>query len=542
MSIGALSTAFAGASFYFGTSRANQSEELSSFEAAARSRLNEDNSDTGEAVRKSSSVPYTRCITANIKTQQMLATTSENGEMLYSYSSSEQHFQILINSDGNNKSYIIKGIDENGEEFEREFDPYAVDPENIEFPEFSALCLYVQQTDETADLLASDYFGNGDIFERKNYLSLLDNIGEKTADLNESMMACAFTLMETLHGFLAQRVGAAGDDFERRIDKLFEERDAVLDERNEPVRESVISRHTEYTDPDTKTKVPVEIEYKTIYSEDGISCKETTNAGGKVSERELWSMAYSSPADSEKVQDFLKDFSDEDKLSFASQEHFWNDFLMNDFDIGSFRKYYDSTDNGRIDIDKAIAEGRSLREVVTEPYAEYFNNNSFVGRVWKEEPAPADSVVYGRSRVEKLVKEYGEDSPYSKGLRGLEQSFDQTFPNAPDDIKDAWIEMSIESGMNQITGITLDGKHAHISQIMVQKAIRDYNISHGNFQFVEPGWGESAGSIINILNRGIHDIDNPLQGQPEKNDEVKKLIANERSFYVKMLDYLSAWI
>lgn len=68
--------------------------------------------------------------------------------------------------------------------------------------------------------------------------------------------------------------------------------------------------------------------------------------------------------------------------------------------------------------------------------------------------------LYGRSRVDALVKRHGEDSPYAKALRGLEKSFDATFPNAPDESKDAWIDMSIDSGTNEITGISLDGSIA----------------------------------------------------------------------------------
>lgn len=147
-----------------------------------------------------------------------------------------------------------------------------------------------------------------------------------------------------------------------------------------------------------------------------------------------------------------------------------------------------------------------------------------------------DAKLYGRSRVEQLVSEYGEDNSYSKALRNIEKSFDATFPGASNEVKDAWIDMCIDSGVDQITGITLDGKHAHISQIMVQKAVNDYNIEHGNYQYADSGWGKSFESIIGILRKGIHDIDNPLPGQPEQSNLVKKLVEKERAFYVEFLN------
>lgn len=153
----------------------------------------------------------------------------------------------------------------------------------------------------------------------------------------------------------------------------------------ESVRESVVTRHTEYMDPETNEKVPVDIRYTTSYSEEGIVCRERSDVGGNSSERELWSLSFESPGDNKKVQDFLKSFSNDERLTFATQESFWNDFLQDDFDIEGFRAFYDSTDNGIIDIEKAMSEGRTMRETLTAQNAEYLNNNHFVGKVYSEE-------------------------------------------------------------------------------------------------------------------------------------------------------------
>ena len=138
----------------------------------------------------------------------MTATIAANGEMIYSYSASEQSFQICIESDGENKTYKITGIDKDGNPFEREFDPYEVDPENADLPEFSALCMYIQQTDETADLLADDYFKTDDILEKRNYFGLLGNFANTSIfDRVQSMLDCANRLLDEIGRIMDVRAG-----------------------------------------------------------------------------------------------------------------------------------------------------------------------------------------------------------------------------------------------------------------------------------------------------------------------------------------------
>ena len=173
--------------------------------------LSRDNSETtGLASRETAlpSTPYTRIITANIRTEEMTATIASNGEMIYSYSASEQSFQICIESDGENKTYKITGIDKDGNPFEKEFDPYEVDPENADLPEFSALCMYIQQTDETADLLADDYFKTEDILEKRNYFGLLGNFANTSIfDRVQSMLDCANRLLDEIGRIMDVRAG-----------------------------------------------------------------------------------------------------------------------------------------------------------------------------------------------------------------------------------------------------------------------------------------------------------------------------------------------
>ena len=332
--------------------------------------------------------PYTRCITANIKTKEMIA-HDNNGQMVYSYQEEEKSFSIFINSDGKDKTYTIKGVDENGQEIEEEFNPYDLDPEMMDFPEFSALCMYIRQTDETADLMTkmaftdTSYFDG--IFEKGDRVPMLKDYAQEYQDVAPSLAKLASQLFNAINDFFDKAALNRGLS-EDGINMLFEDKEAdSIGKSDEPIRESVITRHTEYKDPETDKKVPVDIRYTTSYSDSGISCTERSDVGGKVSERSLWTLEYDNPESYSKVQDFLKSFSEDQKLTFATQEKFWNDFMQEDFDIQGFRAFYETTDNGRIDVEKALAEGKSMRETLTEPNAEYFNNQSFIGHVWTEQ-------------------------------------------------------------------------------------------------------------------------------------------------------------
>ena len=173
--------------------------------------LARDNRDTMELSPREKalpSTPYTRIISANIKTEEMTATIASNGEMIYSFSASEQSFQICIESDGENKTYKITGIDKDGNPFEKDFAPYEVDPENADLTEFSALCMYIQQTDETADLLADDYFKTDDILEKRNYFGLLSEFANTSIfDRMQSMLDCANRLLDEMGRIMDVRAG-----------------------------------------------------------------------------------------------------------------------------------------------------------------------------------------------------------------------------------------------------------------------------------------------------------------------------------------------
>lgn len=324
---------------------------------------------------------YTRCITASIRTQEMIAQESSDGQVIYSYYETEKSFQVIINSDEQeNKTYTIKGIDDNGQEFEREFDPYALDPEDMDYPEFSALCMYIQETNETADLIASSYFTDASyfdgIFDRGDRVGLLGKYAEEYEDIEGTLASHAARLLNAINVFF-EKMSASLDFDDKMLSALFTDRDNIKD--------TVLSNNTEYTDPSTGEKVSVSVTYTTSYSEDGISCRKNIRNGDRESGRQLWSLRFDDSEDYTRVKNLLNSFENDESLTFASQKAFWEDYLDGGLNVQEFKDYFETTVDGRIDFEGRMAAGEKLRDIVTEPYAKYLNNQSFIGHVYTEQ-------------------------------------------------------------------------------------------------------------------------------------------------------------
>lgn len=324
---------------------------------------------------------YTRCITANIKTKEMLAHETSDGDVIYSYAETEKSFQVIINSDEQeNKTYTIKGTDDNGEEFEREFDPYNLDPECMDYPEFSALCMYIKETDETADLIASSYFTDtsyfGGIFDRGDRVGLLGKYAEEYEHIGSTLATHAQKLLNAITDFFAKASMDFGID-DNVLSLLLGDRDEVQD--------TVLSHDSEYTNPESGEKVPVSVKYTTSYSEDGISCRRDVMDGDKKRSEEYWSIRFDDKDDYSRVKGLLSSFDEDERLTFASQKTFWEDYLSGNLNVDEFKDYFRTSNNGFIDFEGRVAAGEKLRDIVLEPYAGYLNNQGFIGRVYTEQ-------------------------------------------------------------------------------------------------------------------------------------------------------------
>lgn len=164
-----------------------------------------------------------------------------------------------------------------------------------------------------------------------------------------------------------------------------ENRLSLLSAGKDRISDTVVTNKSEYTDPTSGQKVPVSIAYITSYSDDGISCRKEIRDGDEESGRDLWTLPYNSPDDHSKVRELLNGFADDDRLTFATQKVFWEDYLGGEMDVEAFKDYYRGTKNGTIDFEGRMADKEALRDIVSEPYAEYFNNQGFIGRVYTEQ-------------------------------------------------------------------------------------------------------------------------------------------------------------
>ena len=180
MSIGALFTKQWNRNFYGknpNSSAKGETSALSWLANAAPELMNSgkrEESDRTEAVEVAKTpLSYSRRITADFKMEMLTANRNANGEVCYSYEASRQKFEVIINVNGDERNYLIKGTDSEGNPFEKEFDPYDIDPENADYTEFTALCLYIQKTDRYADDIMRNFAQPENILEKTNYVGIL---------------------------------------------------------------------------------------------------------------------------------------------------------------------------------------------------------------------------------------------------------------------------------------------------------------------------------------------------------------------------------
>lgn len=116
-------------------------------------------------------------------------------------------------------------------------------------------------------------------------------------------------------------------------------------------------------------------------------------------------------------------------------------------------------------------------------------------------------------------------------------AFDTFGVNAPDEVRQAWMEAEKEIGGHFAAGglwISNDGEHAHATQIMIQRAGSWLKGEADQYNLL----GNSVESAILFAEKAIYGIDNPLPGQPTRSIEVQQQVMKERAFYEAFLDKL----
>ena len=112
-----------------------------------------------------------------------------------------------------------------------------------------------------------------------------------------------------------------------------------------------------------------------------------------------------------------------------------------------------------------------------------------------------------------------------------EEAFNMVGANAPQSVKDAWMETVKEVGINGL-GMTSNGS-THITQMHIQQVIahyygRDYTNILGN----------SVQSAIQATQKALYDFDHPLEPNKVRSLEEQRARIKERQFYVTFLEKL----
>lgn len=234
MSIGALLTNQWNRSFYNGNPRSTARGDKEALKWLAdtapellSSGKEEEEKKAGTDVASKAPLSYSRRITAKFRTEELAVSQSAGSEVCYSYQASMQQFEILINVNGDERNYLIKGTDSEGNAFEKEFDPYQVDPENADYTEFTALCLYIQKTEGYADSIMQDFVQPDNILQKMNYVGIFGIWCETQGQIgNTELYENAKKLLGAINTFMDNAVSSKEEPLsENLLDLLFKEQD-----------------------------------------------------------------------------------------------------------------------------------------------------------------------------------------------------------------------------------------------------------------------------------------------------------------------------
>ena len=198
-------------------------ETINSFMDVLTTKSTEGNEAMGEMteMKNNKVVPYSAYLSTTITVEEMILQRSASGDVVFSYSKSMQQFDIVVEDNGEEKNYIIKGVDATGKLFAKNFDPKRQDPTYTDFPSFATLCMSLDNSAETKNLLKSDLFSVEDIWKKDDYLERLTTIGEKDMiGLNNRMLNKALDLMNSLFDYISAINNEKPVDEQSLFDKL----------------------------------------------------------------------------------------------------------------------------------------------------------------------------------------------------------------------------------------------------------------------------------------------------------------------------------
>ena len=140
------------------------------------------------------------------------------------------------------------------------------------------------------------------------------------------------------------------------------------------------------------------------------------------------------------------------------------------------------------------------------------------------------SAESGTAGFMEIVEEKAEQD---KTLDYEEKAFASVGANAPEEVKQAWMDAAKEIGVNGL-GMSKNGMLTHISQMMVQRGKKWMNGVGDANDILE----STVQSAIRAAEQALYDFDHPLEPNKVRSIEEQQARIKEREFYVVFLEKL----
>jgi hypothetical protein len=171
-------------------------------------------------------------------------------------------------------------------------------------------------------------------------------------------------------------------------------------------------------------------------------------------------------------------------------------------------------------------EFMSVSGIVNYSYANAYQNVNHITNKKSQN-------VNGFSNVEifsAIASQYTDDGDLEKSVASKvdydEKAFQYVAPNAPDEVKEAWMEAAKETGANGL-GMAQNGMLTHISAMMVNRVENWINGIENDGDVL----GDSVTSALESAKQALYDLDNPLEPVSKRSLAVQQEIMKERKFY-----------
>lgn len=258
----------------------------------------------------------------------------------------------------------------------------------------------------------------------------------------------------------------------------------------------------------TETQVVSEIEqqsdkkvmYVTHVSETGITCRSFEQS---IDDPPLWEITFNGPEDYRRTTRFLRRFSEDCNLNFASNETFWKDFLAGRIEEDEFYDFYQNKEQELLKL-SGQADGESMIN--------------------------QDNLHYVKYAFDKMP-EYTSLEELKEQLAGQNAVQKELFRYTPAGVREAWEAAGQETGIDGL-GMDEEGKVTHITQIMVERLLG----SHEDYSTILGKTIESAYAFANDAIEGLEyelfRSGSVLQNRGNKEQELE--------FYKAFMKHLSA--